>query len=579
MGSATLTLKSEPAEPDQAVYPENTNTYLSKETNGTAFADDSRRHEPEESNKAASPDNANTRKKKPLVFWMSFFALTLMTFMVALDATALAVAVPLVARDLHATTLQGFWANLAFVLAAVVCQPIYTTVSNVFGRKWPLYSTFCWFCAGSIMLARAQSIDLLITGRVIQGIGTGGLDVLGDIILADMTTLKERPIYLAMFAIPIAAGSILGPLIGAGFSEYVSWRWLGWINLPISATSFALVLFFLRLKPIGLGFCEKIRRLDWIGIVAFSIGCTAFSLPLSWAGTMYPWASWRTFLPLVMGSLILVFVAFYEFGILSKAPSNSIFPRRIFANRTAKLTMLGSFLHGAVLYSGIFYLPLFFQSVHLDSPLRSAVVILPLCCTGVVFSILTGGAIKVTRKYCWCIVASWMFAALGCGLLALWNRGSSLGMKIGVQVIIGMGADPFFASLPLAIQATVHDVNDAGLAVGILASFRLFGGLVSLPICSTLFSSVFENRIAVLGCLTEPYTILGDVREAIGFIPTLRLLDQNDASMAGILDSYRDAIVAVFLLLAGFSALGLFTSLFMEEKTIENEELGRQQQI
>ena len=69
-------------------------------------------------------------------------------------------------------------------------------------------------------------MTVLIVGRVLQGLGAGGLDVLNEIILADITTLKERPLYLGLFAIPMLGGTVLGPIMGGLFAEYVTWRWM-----------------------------------------------------------------------------------------------------------------------------------------------------------------------------------------------------------------------------------------------------------------------------------------------------------------------------------------------------------------
>ncbi len=306
----------------------------------------------------------------------------------------------------------------------------------------PLYSSFAWFLMGSIIFATAHNMPVLIAGRIFQGIGAGGLDVLGEIILVDMTTLRERPMYLGLFAIPMAAGTILGPIIGALFSQYAGWRWLGWINLPICFVNLVLILFFLRLKTIELSLHEKIRRVDWIGIVFFSFGATAFASPLSWAGTLYPWKSWQTLLPFFIGFIVLVIFGLYEYGKLDRAPTDPIFPTRIFKNSTASVTLGASFLHGAVVYSGTFYLPIMFQAVFLETPLKSAVSLLPLCCTSVAFSIIAGVLVEVVRKYRWGIIISWAITAVGCGLIALWNRESTLAMKSGIQILLGVGLGP-----------------------------------------------------------------------------------------------------------------------------------------
>jgi MFS family permease len=128
--------------------------------------------------------------------------------------------------SLHGTTLEGLWASISFILAVVVVQPIHTSVSNFFGRLLPLYTSIVLFVLGSIIFAVAQNMSMLMLGRVVQGLGAGGLDVLNETILADITTLKERPIYLGLFAIPMLGRSVLGPVTGGLFAQYASWRWM-----------------------------------------------------------------------------------------------------------------------------------------------------------------------------------------------------------------------------------------------------------------------------------------------------------------------------------------------------------------
>lgn len=142
--------------------------------------------------------------------------------------------------------------------------------------------------------------------------GGGGLDVLGEVVLADITTLKERPLYLGLFSIPMAGGAICGPIIGAALAKNASWRWIGWINLPLGLTSLLLFFFFLQLKPIETTLAFKIARLDWTGMVPFLIGSTLFSLSLSWAGALYPWTSYKTLVPFILGFLFLISFGFYE---------------------------------------------------------------------------------------------------------------------------------------------------------------------------------------------------------------------------------------------------------------------------
>ncbi|KAJ5728544.1 MFS general substrate transporter [Penicillium malachiteum] len=493
-----------------------------------------------------------------------------MVFLVSLDATTLAVAIPVITRDLSGSTLTAFWANISFTVAVVVIQPIYTSVSDIIGRKKPLYAAFALFGIGSIVFSVAHSMAVLIVGRVIQGLGGGGLDVLSEVIVADITTLQERAIYIGLLSLPMAAGCIAGPILGAVFSEYVTWRWIGWINLPIIGVALFLAVFFMRLKPIEQSFRSKFARIDWLGMLVFAAGCILFALPLSWAGNIYPWSSWRTIVPLVIGVLILVAFAFYE-----RYPSDPVFPYRIFRSRTASMTLLGSFIHGFVLYTLLQYLPLFFQAVYLESPLESSVSILPFCCVVFVFTGIAAFAVDFFRKYRWEIWTGWAFLAVGCGIFSLWDRSSSLAITASFQVIAGIGIGTIFSVPPIPMQASALP-EDQGLAMGIMVVFRLFGALIGLAVGATTFSSVFANRIDGI-TLPASVALLKDPSQAVSFIPYVRTVDISPELRNLIRDAYKDAMQAIWYELAAFGAVGFLSSLFVKELTMETEELGRQQ--
>lgn len=472
--------------------------------------------------------------------------------------------------DLNGTTLEAFWASLCFLLAVVVVMPITTSLSDVLGRKIPLYASFIIFITGSIVFAVANNMGILILGRVLQGLGGGGLDVLGEVILADITSLKERPLYLGLFSVPMAGGAICGPIVGAAFAENASWRWIGWINLPFGVIGLLLFFFFLRLKPIETTLAFKIASLDWAGMALYLAGSTLFSLPLSWAGALYPWASYQTLVPFLLGCLVLIFFGFYE-----ARPVQPLFPYRIFKSRTATCTLVGSFMHGAVVNGGLLYLLLSFQATFRDTPFRSAIEVLPICVFIVVFSIAGAVSVEVLRKYKLLTIASWPCLAVGVGLFALWRPGVSDGMKYGPQVLAGVGLGVLFLICTFPMNASQH-VDDAGIAIGIMVSFRMFGSMTGLAIGSTVFHTVFEQRIAKLGQLPAELAILHDVREAVGFIPFLREIDHSLPAYDAVIESYTVSFMAVFLALAGMGAVGFIFSFFIKELSLENDEVGRQ---
>lgn len=469
------------------------------------------------------------------------------------------------------TTFEAFWASLAFSLTVVISLPIYASASDVLGRMIPLYTCYVLFLVGSVVFATADSMAVVIIGRLIQGIGGGGLDVLNEILIVDITTLKERPLYMGLMAVPMALGTITGPIIGAAFSEYISWRWVGWINVPLLGVDVALAALFLRLRALDEPLSKRFARLDWIGSLMFTIGAAAFVLPLSWAGNLYPWSSWKTIVPLVIGLLVLLVFAAYE-----AKPDAPLFPHRIFKSRTSLMTLLSGTIHGLIIYPATTYLPLFFQAVKLQSPLQSAVSILPSCCGVVGFALLSGIAVEVNRRYLWQFWVSWVTIAVGIGIISIFDRGSSVAETAGFQIISGVGLGALWTVPALSMQASAASVEDQALAVGVLVAFRLFGALIGLAIASTVFASVFEKSIAALQPLPAAAATLNQAGQAIGFIPSLKGLDSQSELLAGVIHVYRASFQVVWYVMAGFACVGFFSSLLIEEKSIETEETGKQ---
>lgn len=478
-----------------------------------------------------------------------------------------------IAEQLHGTTLQSFWAGIAFLLATVVTQPLYTSLSDIYGRKGLFQLAFFFFAVGSIVFGLAPNMPAIISGRLLQGLGGGGLDVLGEIIVADMTVLKERPTYLGIMAIPTAVGSILGPSLGALLCQYASWRWIGWINLPCLGVAYPLVLFCLKLKRIDTPLIQRTKQLDWIGIALFTSSCTLFVLPLSWAGTLYPWSSWKTLFPFLIGTFGLIVFAWYE-----SKPLTPIIPHRLFYPRTASATLIGTFFHGMILFSLMQYLPFFYQAVKNETLIHSALTLLPTSVASVLAAGSSAALVGPLKGYRWSIWISWFLVTLGTGLLALLSVSSSKAMGFGIPIMWGWGVGALLRVPQLPIQASVVNINDTGLVIGLMMFLRLLGGLVGLAISSSVFSNVFGPSISkLIPYLPAELQQLGDANMAIEFIPKLRTLDIPAESLLAIQKTYSEAFRAIFFAMTGACVLGLLSSLGTEELTLDKEERGQQQ--
>ncbi|KAJ3490404.1 hypothetical protein NLG97_g5791 [Lecanicillium saksenae] len=523
-------------------------------------------------NHGENDENIPETTKKPMAFHLSFAALQVMSFVYSLDATTLAVAIPTIADELGGTTLQSFWASISYLLAVIITQPLYSAVSNACGRQGPLYIALLLFTVGSIVFATAHSMPVLIIGRALQGLGGGGINVLTEIIVTDMTTLRERPFYLGIMALPTATGSVLGPMFGAIFSDFATWRWIGWINLPLVGVAFPLIFFFLRLRSIETTMLFNLKTIDWLGMALFAAGSAAIVAPLSWAGALYGWGSWRTLVPLLVGIAILAVFAVFE-----ARPAAPIMPHHLFKRPTSSLTLLGGLLHGMVLYPLLQYLPLFYQAINLQSPIQAAVSLLPTNIVCIVTAVLSAIAVGLIGKgYRWGVWASWALTVLGTGLLVLMDATWSDNMRRGLPVICGAGLGGLLRLCLLPIQASLKNIDDTGVAVSLLVSFRALGGVLGLAAGSTIFISAFASHIVDIKRLPGSNFLPNTTSEAVGFIPQLRLIDMPQETMDATKAAYLDAFRAIFYAMTGLGGLGFISALFIKEYSIRKTELGQQ---
>jgi MFS family permease len=413
----------------------------------------------------------------------------------------------------------------------------------------------------------------ITVGRVLQGFGGGGIDVLIQVILADMTTLEERSKYLGLMGISNAVGNILGPSVGALFSTYATWRWIGWINLPILGLAPPLVFFFLKLRPVTMdaSLASNIECLDWIGMGLVVSGIAVFALPLSWAGSLFSWAAWETLVPMILGVLVLVAFVFYE-----AKPAAPIMPHRLFHSITANMTLLGGFIHGAILVSLLQYLPLMYQAVYLEAPIKSAAFLLPTSIISVFTAVTSMMMIPLFRGYTWLLRLLWALLTLGTGILAILNLNSPSLMLCGLPILWGTGVALLRLNL-LPMQASVKNVDDTGVAIGQFLTIRMFGGLIGLTIASAIFNTVFGKTIASSSLhLMGPLVPLEDTSKAVAFIKELRSLSISQTTLNEVLRIYLECFRTIIYTMAGLGALGLLTSMILEEIDLKSQDRGNQ---
>lgn len=163
--------------------------------------------------------------------WCVFLALCLLSFMGAIDSTVTTTALPTITREIGGSN-DYVWIANTYLFTSTVPQPLYAQIANIFGRRNPMIFAIALFIIGSGLAGGATSAAMLIAARTIQGLGTGGLYVLSDIIICDLIPPRFRGPYLSAVLGTAAIGTTVGPIIGGAFAQ-VNWRWV-FVSVQVS---------------------------------------------------------------------------------------------------------------------------------------------------------------------------------------------------------------------------------------------------------------------------------------------------------------------------------------------------------
>ena len=246
------------------------------------------------------------------------------------------------ASDLHGTTIDTFWIGTSYLLTQSVLQPIIVSLSDAFGRRLFYLISLGFFTVGTLLCCRSENFTELLAGRSIQGVGGGGILALGLVILTDIVPLRQRPIYLGINQISWAVGAVTGPLIGGVIVQHTTWRWIFYLNFPFCAIGFLTVPVVLRLHVERATVKERLLYVDWIGGFLFISGTCSFLIGITWGGVQYPWSSWRTLLPIILGLAGIAATLIWE----RYGASRPFLRLELFNNYSALAAYTGAVLQG-----------------------------------------------------------------------------------------------------------------------------------------------------------------------------------------------------------------------------------------
>lgn len=490
-------------------------------------------------------------------FWLVIVSLMVATFVSALDVTAVSTALPTIVSKLQGR--EFVWVGSSYTLASTAFLPMSGGLAQIWGRKPVILGALLLFLLGSGICGGAHSMGMLIAGRTIQGLGSGGILALTEIIIADLVPLRQRGAFLGIFGGVWAVAAAVGPPIGGAFSES-TWRWLFYLNVPLTAVATVLVFVFLHVKSPRADFRTRMGRIDWIGNTLVIAATTSTIIALTWGGVRYPWDSYKVLVPLILGIVGLIAFFIYE----GFVPSEPVVPWELLKHRTSLSGYLGTFFQGIVVAAVCYFVPVYFQAAKTQSALRSGVSFLATACTISAGSLLAGPSVSIVHRYRPQNVIGWILIAVGLGFLTLLRANSSPSTWIGVQVPIGLGIGVLFPSVTFPILAPLP-LSESAHALALLAFFRNF----SLTWGTTIGSTILQNELKrkLPSEFLEQVTGGADssnLELAYAVIPVIPTLSEPLKTQVRV--AFAESLRLIWFVLLGVAGAGVLSLLLMREQ-------------
>ena len=421
-----------------------------------------------------------------------FTAVFLPMFMAAVDQTLLATATPAIAASLGGLR-DTSWIAVAYLLAAATIVPVYGRLGDSRGRRNMLLVALGVFALGSLACGLAQSLPQLVAGRVLQGLGGGGLMTLSQAIIGELVPPVERVRFQGYFALVFTTASIGGPIVGGIVVSHVSWRWLFFANLPFAI----FAAWRLSRLPAGERHPPPAGPPDVAGHVLFATAALSTLYWLTSAGHRFEWGSAAGLGLAVTAALSLAALYLHE-----RRHSAPFLPVDLMRQRTIGLSAVLVLLFAACLFAMVFFLPIYLQLGHRVSPAVSGLLLLPLTLGQVTAALASSRILRRTGTPHPIPVAGMSISSAGLLLLGLLPP--HLGLVIVLGFVIGVGLGTVMPVNQVVVQTAAGRAR-LGAVTALTSLFRSTGGAAGAALFGSLAFAMMPgtDRQSLLAAATE----------------------------------------------------------------------------
>ncbi|KAK0713568.1 major facilitator superfamily domain-containing protein [Lasiosphaeria miniovina] len=493
-------------------------------------------------------------------------AIILACFLMLLDTSVVSTAVPQITTDFHSLTDVGWYAS-AYTLGSAAFQPLTGKIFSVFSLKWSWLTFFAVFEIGSVLCGAATSSNMLIVGRAIAGAGASGLLSGAINIVSSSVPIERRPALIGMVMGIAQLGTVLGPVIGGAFTSGYTWRWSFYINLPLGAlVAGPITLVHIpdqTAKPKAWSVLPRIHHhLDLFGFALFAPAVIQLLLALQYGGNQFAWNSSQVIGLFVGAGATFIVWAFWNY----RKGDDALLPVSIIRRRTIWASALNYGFLMSTLLGVSYFLPIYFQAVKDLNAVLSGVNLLPTIFPQLVFAIGSGVLVTKIGRIPPFSIFSGMLVSIATGLFSTLQEDTSLGKRVGYQILMGVGLG---SGLQMPIVATQNSVSPKELtaAMAFIVWAQYMGPSIFLVLYNVVFDASLRNLL--------PHDAPGVSTEAVISAGARRFRDiVSPEDLPGVLKAYSDSVDRVFYLVAGVGVVVFLSAFGMGFKDIRKKDGG-----
>ncbi|TAL77044.1 MAG: MFS transporter [Burkholderiaceae bacterium] len=470
----------------------------------------------------------------------------------ALDQTIVSVSLPLMAADLHGVGLLA-WVVSGYLITVAVVTPIYGKLGDLYGRRVMLSSAIGIFLVASTACALSTSMPMLVSSRILQGVGGGGLISVAQAAISDVVSPRERGLYQGYLSVAFAVASVVGPLAGGLLTEFLSWRWVFWINLPLGA--FALLISYRALSRLPVPHIK--RPIDYFGALLLIVGVTPLLIAFTRSGQGVPWLEHNNLLLFAMSAVTIA--AFIRQEQRTEEP---IIPLSILRNPIAALSCLIALLAFLQIISLSVLIPLRLQMLTNAGADGAAFQLIPLSLAIPTGAYVAGRIMVRTGAYKPIQIVGTVITPLSIALMAFVDVQATF-LNVVITTVVGLAIGLQLPTSTVAAQNAVPQ-RHLGIVTAINSFSRSLGAAMGVAILTAVLFAALQAHAPASFAAIPGTDIIRQMVGSVGVPP-------DTAIRAQLFGTATAAFKDVFLLSTLLAALSIVVGFLVPAKPLSEK--------